>query len=242
MNRLLNYITHGRGIGAFLIFVLAFVVTLYFCINAKIMLTASIPHIQAAADEILPIVIKNGKIVTPQNTVKEINLFGKDATSTLPFVIDTTQDTLNADSLNDGIYLSRTHMYFINHNETRTVKLTDTLDLPRADYTASMQTAIKWFVVFSAISGTLFLFILYYIIVIFYAFCGNLISIMLKKQTSFDFKLRLNSILFIVVYGFSFMVEKLGGNLNLLVFFIIMIGLQLYAIKKIFSINQKNTN
>ena len=233
MNKIFNYVNQGRGIGAFPIFVLAFMATMYFCINAKFVLTDSIPHIQQAADEILPIVIENGKITTPQNTIKEINLLGKNASVSFPFVLDTTQDNLRTDTLKDGVYLTRSYLYTVGNNEIRTTKLTDSLVLPRQDYTATMQKGIIWFVMTSSVVGTLILFIVYYVLVVFYAVCSNLTAGIAKKRLSFDLKLRLNGILFTIVYIFSFVVGKLGLNLNLFAFFIIMIGLQIYTIKKI---------
>lgn len=231
MNKIIGYIKSGRGIGAFLIFAFAFIISAYYGIVSRQVLLDSIPAIQAVADEILPLSIQNGMIVAPQNTIKEINLAGNDKQSFL-FVLDTTQDSLNTDNLKDGIYLSRSHAYTVRGNEVKSVKFSKSFDLPQKDYTQIMQTSVRWFTLIFIAAGTLILFILNFIIVIFYTFCNRLACIIAQKNLSFEAGMRFNSLLYIALCAFLYLLQLTGFYIGMLAFFLTMIALQIILTKK----------
>lgn len=235
MDKIKNYIRYGRGTGAFLIFVLAFVTALYYSISAKITLTASIPYIQEMLDDILPIEIKDGRVITPQNTIKEINLLGQDTSKNFPFIIDTTRDKLPTEKLTEGIYLSRSYLYTVSSTQVKSVKLTDSFQLPRQDYTDSMKTSVVWFTLIAAAAGTIIFFLIYFMLVVIYAFCSGFSATITGKTLGFDTKLRLNSVLFILVCLISFILKIASINLTLPVFFLIMIALQIITLKTLFK-------
>lgn len=233
MNRILQYISRGKGVGALLVLAFAFIVSVYFSISSKFMLTESIPYLQEIADNVLPIKVVDGKVTIPENTVKEFNLFGNDNKTSFPFVIDTTKDTIDTGNLPQGVYLSRSYVYAVSNNKVESYKLTGSFDLPQQDYTPFFQSTVKWVVIIGTIMGTLVFFVIYFILTIFYAFCAGLSAVINKKDLTFDAKMRLSAVCIIVVYILSAAAGKIGVNINLLAFFLIMIALQIVIVKKL---------
>lgn len=231
MNKIANYIVSGKGIGALVLLAFAFIAALYFSIWSKVILSDSIPHMQQIADEVLPITVENGKVVIPENTIKEIDLLGSENDVPFPFVIDTTRDTIETQNLTPGLYLSRSYFYSVSGNKTETYKLKNNFSLPRKDYTPLFQSSIKWLVVFMAIAGTGGFFLLFFILTLFYAFCANLAALIDKKKLSFEVRMRLSTVIFITVYLFSTILGRAGLNLNMAAFFLIVVILQVIAVK-----------
>lgn len=232
MNKILNYIAHGKGVGAMILLLFSFIIAFYTAINSRIVLNDSIPYMQNISDQLLPIKIENGKVVVPENTVKEVNLAG-DKRTVYQFVIDTTRDELDTSALKSGLYLTRSYFYAVKQNEIRSVKLEGNLELLKQDYTPMFATAVRWLVAFIGLGGTILLFLMFFVVAILFAFCSGLATAINKKELGFDAKMRLSTLVFIAVYLLSFVLGWVGFNLHGLLFFLVVIAAQIAVVKRL---------
>lgn len=245
MNKIKGYILNGQGIGAFVLFALAFVVSVYLAIFLRSGLIETIPLMQDVADKVLPIEIKNGVVVNPENTVKVIdfnendienNAEDDDENIKLPvLVIDTTKDTLDTAGLAQGLYLSRTALYAVKTDEVRTIKLQESanLILPKQDYTEYFKTAIKWTALATAACGTIIAFLVFVILTLFYAYLAGVAAWINKTTLAFDVRMRLSSVLFAAVYILAEVTDAVGFPLGVKLFVLLMFALQIVTIRKL---------
>lgn len=74
MEKLVNYVKNGKGIGLLFLLASATIVTLLFVMVFRNFYSSFSPEMLKAADELLPITVKNGQIVNPADTYKEIGV------------------------------------------------------------------------------------------------------------------------------------------------------------------------
>lgn len=244
MNKIKGYVLNGKGIGAFVLFALAFAVSVYFAVILRSGLIEAVPLMQDVADKVLPIEIKNGVVVNPENTVKvidfneqnhEADVKNAEEYANLPvLVIDTTQDTLDTASLKQGLYLSRTTLYAVKTGEVRVIKLQNNtnLILPKQDYTEEFKTAIKWTALLMAACGTVIAFLVFLILTVFYAYLAGVAAWINKTTLAFDVKMRLSSVLFAAVYIIAELADAAGFPLGVKIFVLLMFALQIITIRK----------
>ncbi len=238
MNKIKAYILNGKGIGALLLFALAFVASVYLSLSMRSTLIELMPLAQGIADEILPIEVKNGVVVTPDNTVKVIDLNedNGDQNAKIPvLVIDTTQDTLDTSDLAQGFYLSRTTAYVVKADEVRTMKLQNNanFNLPKQDYTEIFRTIISWTALTMAACGTIAAFLVFILLNLFYAYLAGVAAWINKTTLAFDVKMRLSAILFTAVYILARIMELIGFSLGIALFVLLMFALQIALIRKL---------
>lgn len=125
MKKLINYVLNGEGLGAKYLLVLALVVSIIVSIMLRIGGSEAIPYAQSIADQMLPVKVQNGRVITPADTLKiaSLQIDGASDPIALPVVIDTRTDTLDTTQLKDGIYLTRTTLYTVNRNQVKLVRL-----------------------------------------------------------------------------------------------------------------------
>ncbi len=244
MNKIKGYVLNGKGIGAFVLFALAFAVSVYFAVILRSELIEAVPLMQDVADKVLPIEIKNGVVLNPENTVKvidfneqnhETDVKNAEEYANLPvLVIDTTQDTLDTAGLKQGLYLSRTTLYAVKTGEVRVIKLQNNtnLILPKQDYTEEFKTAIKWTALLMASCGTVIAFLVFLILTVFYAYLAGVAAWINKTTLAFDVKMRLSSVLFAAVYIIAELADAAGFPLGVKIFALLMFALQIITIRK----------
>jgi len=231
MNKIVNYVLRGRGIGALWLFVFALLFSFLAAYRLNGVLPQTVPYIQAFADDVLPVKIENGQVVEPQNTLKSL----KYTVSGEPFVveIDTTKDVLSEDAHEAGFYLTKSYFYTVSNQEIRRRALSEDLDLPKQDYTPLLYKAVDWTVASVAVLGPIVMFFYFLIGVVFYAFCCSLACTLNKTELPFKAKMRLNTVLFIGLYLVLMFAAGFGLNLSTLAFFCIMLILQIIFVKKL---------
>ncbi len=229
MNKILNYVQKGKGIGALWLFVFALLFSFWTAYNVGKILPQVTPYIQKIADDILPIKIENGVVVEPENTVKA---FSYDiAGEPFSVVIDTTTNMLEEGERPTGFYLTKSYFYTVSDKQIRRQNLTNSIELPKQDYMPLMQKGINWTVGVLAVLGPVLMFIYFLIGVLFYAFCTGLACVLNKKDLTFKSKMRLNTVLFIGVYFIFMLFGFFGLNLSTLAFFCVMLVLQIVSVK-----------
>ena len=223
MNKILNYIQNGRGLGLKVLLILTLIISVYVSVTVKTGGTDLIPYAQQIADQMLPVKVENGVIVNPVNTVRTATL--GDSGFRLPFILDTTTDTLDTSKLSQGVYISRTTLYTVNNNEVRIKKLQGSFDLPQQDYTDFFNSVLNWVAVISFIIVMVFGFLSYFITCLIYSWCAVLIAKLTKNSYSFDQRMRLSVVCFVATEIIFIPLSFLTINSKML-FFIIVIALQ----------------
>ena len=227
MQKLINYISKGKGIGALWLLLFGALIAFYSAHTMHRFLPTMVPYVQKLADDILPIKIENSKLVIPQEPKTITYTIGQES-----FVveIDPTKDLLQ-EIEKPGVYLTRSYLYTISNKEARRQILAKNLNLPKQDYTSLMYGLIKWIVWGTVLIGPFFNFVCFLIVVLFYAACTGLACALNKTPLNFSSKMRLNTVLFIGVYILSTLIRFIGLRLSLLTFFLIMIALQIICVK-----------
>lgn len=230
MNKILNYIQNGRGLGIKIILILTLIISTYVSVAVKTGGTDLIPYAQQIADQMLPIKVENGVIVDPVDTIRTATL--GDSGFTLPFVIDTTTDTLDTSKLKQGVCLSRTTLYTVNNNEVRIKKLQGSFELPQQDYTDFFNSVLNWIAVISFVLVMIFGFLSYFITCLIYALCAILVAKLTKNTYSFDQRMRLSVICFVAAEIIFIPLSFMAINSKLL-FFIVVIALQGFFLSRL---------
>ena len=245
MNKIINYISNGKGIGAIIILLISTLFSLYISLVARTAVTNSIPYIQMIADEILPIDMVNGNIRVPGNTKKVYPIYSDDKLGDYSFTIDTTTDTIDTTNTASGLYLTRSYFYSIDHNngEIKTTKLKGDLSLAKKNYTEVLKNNVKWLVIAIFIISLIAYFISYLLLNIFYAYCASIAEKLSKQNLNFDKKMRLSAVALSAVTLFSFVLSFANINLSWIVFIVLVICLQIILAKKLTptpNANQQN--
>lgn len=230
MNKILNYIQNGRGLGVKVLLILTLIISVYVSVIVKTGGTDLIPYAQQIADQILPVKVENGVIVNPVDTVRTATL--GDSGFRLPFVLDTTTDTLDTSKLSQGVYISRTTLYTVNNNEVRIKKLQGSFELPQQDYTDFFNSVLNWIAVISFIIVMVFGFLSYFITCLIYSWCAILVAKLTKNSYSFDQRMRLSVVCFVTTEIIFIPLTFLDISSKML-FFIIVITLQGFFLSKL---------
>ena len=234
MNKIVNYITNGSGLGVKYLLIFSLVMSLFAGIFIRISGAEMIPYAQSVADQLLPIKIENGIVVEPFDTVKTAYLrIGDEETMVFPFTINTTTDALDPSHLRPGLYLTRTTLYAVNQNDTRIIKVQDNAYLPKADYTDVFKSLLNWVAFFSALICIFLLFLLYFILALFYSVCAIAVAAIASKKLDFDLRMRISSLCIIAAYVIFIPLNFTSLGNSRLLFFIVVIALQAFIIKKL---------
>lgn len=234
MNKIINYITNGSGLGVKYLLVFSLLMSVFVGIFIRISGGEMIPYAQSVADQLLPVKIENGIVVEPNNTVKTAYMrLGNRENLVFPFTINTTTDTLDPAHLRPGMYLTRTTLYAVNQYDTRIIKIQDNAYLPKADYSDVFKSLLNWVAFFSAIICTFLLFVFYFILALFYSVCAIAVSAVASKKLDFDLRMRLSSLCLIAAYLLFIPLTFVSLGNSKLFFFIVVIALQAYLIKKL---------
>lgn len=235
MNRILNYIARGKGVGAIIILLVCTIFSSVIGISIRNLAHVSVPYVQMIADEVLPLKMENGTITTPKNFKKDFPVFIDDDDVQYSFVIDTTTDSLDVSKLDNGIYITRTQMYAVDNAQGKieSQKLKGTFNLEKKDYTDILKAGIKWIVIITIITAIICFFIMYFILNIFYAFCASIAEKVANTTLTFDTKMRLSAICLSFMLFVSFALGFIGINISWYIFLASVICMQILIVKKL---------
>lgn len=228
MQKLTNYIFNGRGLGFLWLFIFTFISAAVISIKLQKLSDSLIPSLQAAADQILPIKIEHGKIITPDNTFKtvHIKLSENFPEIQIPFVINTTIDTINPAQLPEGLYLTKTAFYTVSPKQTKITAFNDSLDIPQGDYTDIFRKFAFYIISFVFIFLIIAFFIGVTVLSLFYTLTALLLATLMQRQTNFDFRMRLSSSAVIFAYTLSLILSVFGSSVSGTILFLLILILQ----------------
>lgn len=233
MQKIANYISKGEGLGIKFIILASFVVSLIFSLYLRIAGADLVPLANEVVNQMLPIKIENGVVVSPVNTVRVAHISANEEILPLPLVLDTTIDNLDTTKAEPGIYLTRTAIYALNEHEVRMYPYEGDFEAEQADYSEGIMSALSWTAFVTFFISLLVVFISFFIAALFYSICAQILGLILSKKNSFDTRMRLSVSSFMAVYVFYFALNLIGISSSNLVFFITMIALQGYMIYKL---------
>ena len=204
MEKLLNYIKNGRGVGIKWLLLFSLIITIFLTINLKLVGDETfVPTAQKIADEFLPIKIENGIITDPVDTIKTYTILVGDENNNpqqIDIIMDTALDTLDMSKIKNGIFITKNALYTIANNQIEIYKFEDSIYLPKDDYTEFFSSILNWSIAFLFVFGFIGLFIFYLLATLFYAGCSYAVSLLLKKKFEFNLRMRLSMFSFIVTY------------------------------------------
>ena len=146
--------------------------------------------------------------------------------------MDTTVDSLDTSGLKEGLYLTKRALYVVQRTQTIVYELEDSSYFPQGDYTDTFHSVVNWAVVFVGLFGFVAFFILYFIVVIFYATCSYIVSAIFRKQYDFYLRMRLSTLAFIATNVVFTVLGWFGFSSNL-IFLLAVLALQALVIKEL---------
>ncbi len=213
MTKILNYIKNANGIGAKYILIFCAAAALVFTIAFRASQNNMPERLQNTANQLLPIKVENGTIVTPANTFKTatLDLFDTPKSNErLRIYLNTTVDSLDTRKLSQGIYITRKAIYTISPNQARTTYLESSFDIPAADYKPFFKDVLNYTSIAVFIFAAPILFVIYFIFCLFYSWCAGLIAKFLKRKTDFDMRMRLSVVCVLPLKLLSYLLSLVG--------------------------------
>ena len=123
MKNILNYIAKGKGYGLVFLLASSIVIATVYVFIFKNLCKEVEPSLFLVAEDILPITVKDGKIVEPENEYKDLDL-KITPTESLKVVLDTREDVIkNRDKY--GFYISKDGLFVSISGDMKKIELGD---------------------------------------------------------------------------------------------------------------------
>ena len=195
MNKILNYIRYGKGLGLKFLLLYSLVLSVILAVQIKGLGYNFVPEMQNAAEQLLPVKIENGTIIEPNNEIKSVNLSFNGII--FPLVLDTTVDTIDPIGLKPGIYVARKALYSVSEKDTRVIDFQENMDLPLGNYVSLFKKVVWAVAIMAALIGWILPFVGYALCAVLYAFCGQLVAKCKKLSLNFSTAMRLACVAYI---------------------------------------------
>jgi hypothetical protein len=230
MEKIVNYIKNGKGIGFIFLLAVAVLITLIITIKFKEFSVPIREEIVTISKDFLPITVSEGKIISPTNTYirKDIKLSKNDNEDSFPIVLDTRSETSSIPSEKYGIFIMTDQVYMVAKNEIKKLNLND----------GTINQEVFEKKLNSFMGSIFFIFSILYIVILSLSYLlevliatgiGHLF-IKYHKQTdkyTFSSLMRLNSL---IVAGLELIIGLSRMNVHLFIFMAIVIVIQLIFI------------
>lgn len=175
MEKLANYIKNGKGLGFLFLLAASVIMTIFIMLSLKQVYADVSPQVTKIANEILPIVVKEGQIVSPENVYKkfDIHLGNYDnKIDVFPVVFDTQNESTMIPKTESGIFIMRDVIYLIMQDEVRRISFKD------GEFNQSMfEEKINSFLGFSSLVVATIMILLFFV----FTLVKTLILILLGK-------------------------------------------------------------
>lgn len=128
MEKIINYVRNGKGIGLLFMLAAAVIVTIFMLLVAKNFYGEMRPQALMVANDFLPITVRGGQIVEPADTYKRVNLkFGDTGTAKdyIAVVLDTREEAKALPREEPGIFIYKNMISLVSQNKTQSYDLQD---------------------------------------------------------------------------------------------------------------------
>lgn len=214
MEKIFFYIKQGRGRGFIFLLAAAVLMTLLLMFSVKQMYSAVQPQILMVADEILPITVQEGKVVSPENAYKRLEInFGEDEKSKelFPIVLDTRGENVHVPEEKQGLFILRDKVYVVTQGQIHRYDLKDGV-IDRAVFEKFLDYMVNSFsVVVSLFMIGIFFVMLLAKTLIVSGLCVAGEKVFHWSKSPFDSLLRLSSLLVAVVDVIAIGLSLLSG-------------------------------
>lgn len=209
MNKIVNYIRQGKGQGLIFLLAAAVLVTIFAVTFIKYQYNEFRPQIISAMDEMLPITVQNGQIVSPKDTYKKIDLkVSEDDSSdvSVSLVLDTRENAAEISPNAYSLYFMKDKFYIVSPNKIERQPLSDGVwDKQKAEDVLDYFVGALWLTVSLVMLAVLFLvFLIKTLVVVLF---GKIAFKIFHKSGMFDFSscMRLGAIIVAVIEVLSLM-------------------------------------
>lgn len=189
MDKIVTYIKSGKGNGLLFLVATALITTIFWMFLFKQIYNDIKPQILIAADDILPITVKNSQITEPLENYKKIDIkLGSEegSNNTFPVILDTREEIADTTDIPVGLFLDKNGATLKIPNEIKRIPYQDGLWDK-----AAVEEFLNYFsTVFSLIISLIMVAILSLILIvktIIAAAFGKYIISPLAKDTTFTF-------------------------------------------------------
>jgi len=213
MEKFINYIKNGKGNGLVFLLAAAVLVAIFFVFMIKQLYTDVKPRILLAAEDFLPISVEGGKIVSPVDTYKTLEL-KLDERDKEPFlvVLDTKNEHIDISTNKTGLFITKDMLYVVTPNEVKKVTYVDgVFDMPR--FTDMMSEAVGAFSLILSVVAVGGLFLFFFVKTLIVAGVGKLIYKIEDKEKIINFSvlMRMGAVLVAGVEFLFFAIDFAGG-------------------------------
>ena len=237
MEKLINYIKNGKGLGLLFLLASAVLMTIIYMFATKEIIKNFEPKIMLIANDVLPISIKEQKIVSPLDTYKRIDVNLSDTTEikeSFPVVLDTKNETLDLKNEKLGLFITRDFILLKTPKETQKVEYKD------GDYDINTfkQLYANIFGKLSLIASVIFIALFFLNLLIKTITCAllGLLGCKLFKfeaKVSLDYTMRLSAIIIAILEVINLiLVNLLSINITALHVVILSVILELIFLSK----------
>lgn len=214
MEKIKNYIKNGKGLGFLFLLAASVLMTMCIMFALKQVYSQFRPQIMLAADEILPIDVRDGKIISPQDTYKKVDINlgeynGK--TEIFPVVLDTKSETSAMPKAEIGLFIMQDVVYWVMQDEVRRVQLRDG-ELNKNLLEEKLDSFLGISSLFISIMMIFLIFVFSLIKSLVLVLFGGLILKVkhLDKWLSFEAQMRLAAVVVAMIETCSFVLSLLG--------------------------------
>ena len=234
MKKVVDYILDGNGIGFKWLLLFSCLVSIFFGVLIKNFGDSLVPSIQNTAQQILPIKVEEGRIVTPHGIDKRFKMHVSDELPEfeLPFSINTTVDTLETKNLEPGIYLTRTAFYNVANGRMEVRELKGSFEIPQGDYSHMLKQTMTYLALISTIISVFICFVSFVVLALVCTLTAKIILKLFHKTADFAFQLRLSVCGIIFMYSLKYFVELTGAPINFWLIFTLIVLFQALFIYK----------
>lgn len=216
MKKIVDYVLNGKGIGFKWLLCFSVIVSIFFGFLIKNMGNRMVPSIQEAAEQILPVKIEEGRIVTPDGLDKQLKIrVSEDLPEfQIPFSIRTDVDTLEEKDLQPGIYLTRTALYNVVDGKIEVREIKGSLEIPQGDYSDFLKTTMTYIALASATLSVFVYFVSFAVLALFCSVTAHILLKIFKKQADFSFRMRLSTCAIILMFFLKYLAQFSGTIVN----------------------------
>jgi len=231
MNKVLDYIKNGKGLGLRFLLLFSLIISIIAAVQVKKIGDNFVPEMQNIADKLLPVKIEKGVIVAPTNEIKSIDV--NFAGQVFPIVLDTTVDTIDPIGLKPGIYIARKALYLIEEKDIRIIDFQQDMELPLGNYINLFKKVVLITSIVFAALALLIPFVFYSLFAVLYAFCAQLIAKVKKTTLEFAPAMRLAVVAYLPTLLLGLLLSWFGLKFSFWLTFAAVLALEYIIISAI---------
>lgn len=240
MEKVVNYVRNGKGVGLLFILASSILVTIMTLLAVKSFYGEARPQFLMVAEDFLPITVKDGKIIEPADTYKRVELdLGEKGSKDDIFsvVLDTRENTTVLSKGENGLYIYKDAVHLVSPREVRVYNLQDGVwNRGNIEQLIDSSVGIIFGLVAIVLIGVLF------IVLLFKTFIAALIGSLAQKITSKENSLDMPALMRLCAIGVSTFELLLWGGKFIGIYFTSLHLFIIVVVLELLFIFKMNTN